>query len=132
MPALTGTLAGPMAASVEPEAVTLAEMVPAGTFSCSDDFGLVSAVMTFWSPAYTSTAGAAAVCRTMTQPCPAGGAVGSFTNGVSTGLPDASRWATRVAFAPAGSVTLPVMTGAAVAAAPAARTSIVESPAGND
>src|SRR3954449_5762267 len=87
-----------------PARTTSAETVPAGTVS---DFssGLVSPWITGVPPARTSTAGAAAVCRTTTRACPAATADVSLTNGVITGLPDASRWATTVAFAPAGTDT---------------------------
>jgi RNA polymerase sigma factor (sigma-70 family) len=68
----------------------------------------VNAALPFAS---TSTAGAAAVCRTTRRPSPAGAADVSFTNVDSTGLPDASRCATRLAFAPAGSVTVVSITG---------------------
>ena len=56
-------------------------------------------------PARTSTAGAAAVCRTVTRAWPAGTAETSLTNGVSAGWPSAVRWATTVALAPAGTAT---------------------------
>src|SRR3954470_23817933 len=93
-----------MATVLVPARVTSALIVPAGTVSVAS-FGLVSPGTTTAPPARTSTAGAAAVCRTVTRACPAGTADTSLTNGVITGVPSPFRWATTVAFAPAGTVT---------------------------
>ena len=48
------------------------------------------------SPTTRSTAGAAAVWRTVRRPWPSAVASTLFSNGVSVGLPSASRWATTV------------------------------------
>ena len=55
--------------------------------------------------ARTSTAGAAATWRTVTRALPAGTGETSLTKALSVGLPCASRLATSVAFAPAGTAT---------------------------
>src|SRR4051812_50035738 len=93
-----------MATVLVPARATSALIVPAGTVSVAS-FGLVSPGTTTAPPARTSTAGAAAVCRTVTRACPAGTADTSLTNGVITGVPAPSRWATTVAFAPARTFT---------------------------
>jgi hypothetical protein len=94
-------LAGPITGSVVPAAATAAGTVPAGT-SRAFSFGLVSPLITGEPPASTSTAGAAAVCRTTSRAWPAGTADTSLTNGVIVGCPDSLRWATSVTLAPAG------------------------------
>src|SRR3954447_25768764 len=93
-----------MATGLVPARTTSAEPGPAGTAA---DFssGLVRPWITGVPPARTSTAGAAAVCRTTTRACPAGTAEGALTNGVITGVPLSVRCATTVAFAPAGTAT---------------------------
>src|SRR5688572_13249134 len=96
--------AGPMATVSVPARTTSALTVPAGTVSVAS-FGLVMPSTTGEPPARTSTAGAAAVCRTVTRAWPAGTADTSLTNGVRTGAPASVRWATTVAFAPAGTAT---------------------------
>src|SRR3712207_9437363 len=81
-------------------------MVPAGTVSVAS-FGLVSPGATTTPPARMSTAGAAAVCRTVTRASPAGTAEATFANGVRNRGPSAGRWATTVALAPARTATYP-------------------------
>ena len=95
MPSLRSTSAGPITGSVLPAAATAADTEPAGTVS-SSSFGLVSPWITGLPPASTSTAGAAAVCRTTSRACPAATLATSFLNGVTVGLPSASRCATSV------------------------------------
>src|SRR3712207_914999 len=90
-----------MATVPVPARTTSALTVPAGTSSVAS-FGLVSPGATTWPPARTSTAGAAAVCRTVTRDWPAGTGEVSLTNGVRAGAPLPSGWATTVAFGPAG------------------------------
>src|SRR5829696_3755388 len=96
--------AGPMATVSVPATTTSALTVPAGTVRLAS-FGFSRPGATTAPPARTSTAGAAAVCRTVTRAWPAGTADTSLTNGVRTGVPVSVRCATTVAFAPAGTVT---------------------------
>src|SRR3954465_7225790 len=93
-----------MATVSVPARTTSALTVPAGTVSAASS-GLVRPGATTPPAARTSTAGAAAVCRTTTRAWPAGTGEVSFTYGVSVGAPSADRWATTVAFAPAGTAT---------------------------
>src|SRR5215217_7727586 len=96
--------AGPMATVDVPATTTSALTVPAAVVRVAS-FGFSRPGTTTAPPARTSTAGAAAVCRTVTRAWPAGTAETSLTNGVMTGVPDSVRWATTVAFAPAGTAT---------------------------
>ena len=100
-PSLRSTSAGPMTGSVVPAAATAADTEPAGTVS-SFSLGLVRFWITGLPPASTSTAGAAAVCRTTSRAWPGATRDTSFLNGVTVGLPSALRCATSVTLAPAG------------------------------
>ncbi len=93
-----------MATVLVPASTTSADTVP-GAVSRVASPGLVSPAATTAPSARTSTAGAAAVCRTVTRAWPAGTAEVSLTYGVSTGVPSAVRCAAIVAFAPAGTLT---------------------------
>src|SRR3954452_4244735 len=104
VPSDSGRSAGPIATVDVPASTTSALTVPAGTTRLAS-LGFSRAGTTTAPPARTSTAGAAAVWRTVTRDWPAGIPEVSLTNGVSAGLPSAVRWATTVALAPAGSVT---------------------------
>ena len=110
VPSFRSTSAGPITGSVVPAAATAADTEPAGTSSafCSP---LERPWTTGFPPASTSTAGAAAVCRTTSRACPAGTDDTSFTNGVIFGLPLASRCATSVTLPPAGRSALAERTG---------------------
>ena len=114
---------------VVPAAATDADRVPAGTISIFS-LGLVSEVITGLPPARTSTAGAAAVCRTTSRAMPSGTELVGLTNGVRVGFPAAVRLATIVAFAPAGRDGLAVRIGAALLGSPALRTATAWAPAG--
>src|SRR5690242_10707174 len=120
---------GPMTGVVVPAAATETDSDPAGTISIFS-FGLLRPEMTALPPASTSTAGAAAVCRTTTRAMPSGTELVGLTKGVRVGLPAAVRLATTVALAPAGSEGLAVRIGAALAGSPALRTAMAWAPAG--
>src|ERR1700761_1379767 len=124
MPAVTGTLTGPITAAVCPDSVTLAGTVPAGTVSAAC-FPLTSPVTALAVPAYTSTAGAAATCRTTSRPSPDPAALVSLAKATRAGDPEDVRAATTVAFSPAVSCSVAASTGVLVPAAPALRTSRV-------
>ena len=121
---------GPITGVVVPAAATEASTVPAGTIS-DFSWGLVRPVMTGFPPARTSTAGAAAVCRTMSRPMVVGTAVVGFTNGVRAGVPAAVRLATIVTFSPAVSAAVVDRMGLALAGSPALRTAMACDPAGS-
>src|SRR6478735_3635533 len=71
VPSATVTSAGPITGVVVPAAATAAGTVPGSRVRvCS--FGLARLVTTAVPPARTSTAGAAAACRTVSLPLPAG------------------------------------------------------------
>jgi len=130
-PAASGRSAGPITGSLAPVATTSALTVPAGTVTEASP-GLDRSVSTGVPPARTSTAGAAAVCRTVRRACPAGTAEVSLTKGVSTGAPSAPRCATTVMSAPAGTVTSSALTaGVPDASPPAGKTARSYSPAGS-
>lgn len=93
--------AGPMATVSVPASTTSASTEPAAT-SAFASFGLVRPSKTGLPPARTSTAGAAAVCRTISRALPAPTLDTSLTNGVICGSPAALRWAARLMFAPPG------------------------------
>jgi hypothetical protein len=107
-----------------PVAATAAEYVPAATSAdCSSGFArFVKSGEPFAS---TSTAGAAAVCRTVSRASPASTVDVSLTNTVSVGLPLSSRCATIEAFVSSATVALPDRAGFAVDGSPAARMSIL-------
>jgi hypothetical protein len=75
---------GPITGCVVPVAATAADTVPAGTTSdCSSGFDRF--VTTGLPPARTSTAGAAAVCRTVSRAWPAATGDRSLVNRVTVG-----------------------------------------------
>ena len=113
LPAVRVTSAGPMATVSVPASTTSALIVPAAR-SAMASFGLVRSANATSPLARTSTAGAAAVCRTTRRPSPAAIGAVSLTNGVMVGVPSAVRCATSVTFAPAGTVALAVITGSPV------------------
>jgi hypothetical protein len=92
-PSARSRFAGPMATVEVPASTTSAFTVPAGTVS-EPWFGLVTFDRTTAPPARTSTAGAAASCRTTSRACPAPTAEMSFEYGVRVGVPSADRCAT--------------------------------------
>jgi hypothetical protein len=86
----TSTIGSPPVGASWAPAIT-----PAGsTSACS--WPLARFVIGRAAPTTRSTAGAAAVWRTISRPEPLATGVVSFANGVSTALPLASRWATTV------------------------------------
>ncbi len=94
-PAVTATSAGPITGSVVPVAATVADTVPAGSSrACSSGFDRFDT--TAFPPARTSTAGAAATCRTTRRPWPAATAEVSLVNTVAVGDPSVASWATAV------------------------------------
>src|ERR1700679_1098226 len=123
MPAVTGTFTGPSTAAVCPASVTFAGTEPAGTSSACGG-PLARPLITLLLPAYTSTAGASATCRTTRRPLPVPAALVSLANAVRTGVPDAVKPATTVAFSPAVTCSVADTTGALAAAEPALRTAI--------
>src|ERR1700750_1414384 len=88
MPAVTGTLTGPITAAVCPDSVTLDGTVPPGTVSAGC-FPLTSPVTALAVPAYTSTAGAAATCRTTSRPSPDPAALVALAKATRAGAPEA-------------------------------------------
>lgn len=94
-PSPTVTSAGPITGSVVPASATAADTVPAGRSRLASS-GFARPETTADPPARMSTAGAAAVCRTVSRPSPAAVADRSLTNAVAMGSPPSSRCATAV------------------------------------
>jgi hypothetical protein len=95
-PSATATSAGPISTgSVVPAAATPAEMVPAGRLRMASS-GLTRAFTTGAPPARMSTAGAAAVWRTVRRPWPGAVREMSFVKRVAVASPAGVRCATAV------------------------------------